>query len=116
MANDYCKLRYKKQIEKQNNNKIKHNHQLTHQVKTTNVRKFPNRNSQNDSSNKLNASSTGYKPINNNKELVEPQKEILNLHIQQDELIKEGIKIEKSVESIKLKIRELTNKFLEMPM
>ena len=91
LANDYCKLRYKKQIEKQNNNKIKHNHQLIHQVKTTNVRKFPNRNSQNDSSNKLNASSTGYKPINNNKELVEPHREILNLHIKQDELIKKGL-------------------------
>ena len=48
--------------------------------------------------------------------MVEPQRETLNLHIKQDELIKEGLKIEKNVESFKLKIRKLTNKYLERSM
>ena len=35
------------------------------------------------------------------------------LHLKQDELIKEGLNIEKNVENIRLKIKELTNKVVE---
>ena len=111
MVNKYCKLRDKQQRVKQNNYKIKYNHQLTHQVETTNDRQFTKESSHTDSPKKTTkSSSTGYQPTSNKTEQVEPHIEILKLHLKQDELIKEGIKIEQNVESIKLKIKELTSK------
>ena len=77
-------LQIKKQTakEKQNFYRIKHNHQLTNQVKTTNVTKFAKENSNIDSSNKTTKiTSTGYKPFSNKTELVELQREILKLHL-----------------------------------
>ena len=114
MGNNYCKVRNKQQKKKQNNFKIKHNHQLTHRVKATDVKNFANENSHTDFLNKItNVSSTGYKPASNETEEVEPQREILKLQLEQDELIKEGLNIEKYVESIKFKIRKLRTEVLE---
>ena len=113
-VNDYYKVREKQQREEQNCYEIKHNHQLTHQVQATDDRQFAKEsthtNSPNDS---LKISSTGYQPISNEQEQVEPQSEILKLISEKDELIKEGLKIEENVESIKLKIDKLRNKVLD---
>ena len=40
----------------------------------------------------------------------------MKLRLKQDEIIKEGLKIEQSVKSIKLRIGEITKKLLERPM
>ena len=114
LVKDYCKLRDKQQREKQNNYKKKHNHKPNYQFKTTNVRPLSKENSQIDASNRITKfNSTCYKPIKNEIEVIEPQREIMILHLKQDELIKEGLNIEQNVENIRLKIKELTNKVVE---
>ena len=116
-VSDYCKVKNHQQREEQNCYEIKHNHQLTHQVQTTDDRQFAKESTHTDSPNDLlKISSTGYQPINNEKEQFEPQSEILKLISEKDELIKEGLKIEEHVESIKLKIDKLRNKFFERLM
>ena len=66
--------------------------------------------------NSLKFSSTGYKPIGNKLKLVKPQKELMKLHLEQDDLIKAGLNIQQNVENIKLKINKLTSKVLERPI
>ena len=92
LVNDYWKLR---NHQHQNNHNRRHNHKLSDQATTAYVRPFAKENNHVSSWNKTKNITTGYKSINNKIELAKPQKEILILHLKQDELIKEGLKNKK---------------------
>ena len=85
--------------------KRKHNHKPNYQFKTTNVRPLIKENSHIDASNRTTEFSlTSSKPISNEKQVLESQRETMIIQLKQDEVIKEGLKIEQNIESIRLKI------------
>ena len=47
---------------------------------------------------------------------MEPHREILKLHLQQEKFVNEGLKIKQFVDSNKIKIKELTKNVLDRPM